>query len=336
MKNSRTHRVNSKARSSIRKYDLLKIGDRVVVAVSGGPDSLSLLYVLLGLKEEMGLSLCVAHLNHMLRPKESKKDLNFVKTSAKKLNLPFYGKSVKVKKMMKKGSIEELARVARYDFLLQCAQTFKADAIALGHTKDDQAETVLMRIIRGTGLNGLQAMLPKRMIQKIAIIRPLLDVDRTEINSFLKRLKITPQVDSSNIKNIYFRNKVRNHLLPLLQKQYNPQIKDVLFDLSQNIYLDYEFIHEQHKACLQKIKFRRVNSNLQISRVALKTIHVSQQRLILRSMIEDLSATKKRIDYRHWKELDDLVYRRPVGSVVDLPHKLKATTTRTTLVLSKR
>src|SRR3989339_2008737 len=225
--------LTRKVLQAVKEYGLIRKFDRIVLGVSGGPDSIALLYCLLALKEEYRLTLHIAHLNHMLRPKDSVKDAEFVRLLAKKLGLACAIKKVNLKGL-KKGSLEEAARKARLDFFLDTAKRIKADKIALGHTLDDQAETVLMRLLRGSGLLGLSGILPKRDILGFTVIRPLLGIKRKEIENFLKAKRIIPRVDASNLDQAYFRNRIRHKLLPGLEK-YNPNIKEVLAGSAQNL-----------------------------------------------------------------------------------------------------
>ena len=218
-------------KKAIRRHNLIAEGDKVLIGVSGGPDSVALLYLLNKLKKEFKLTLHIAHLDHMLR-KDSYRDAEFVKRLAERLKLPSTITQVNVKELAKKGSLEEIARNARLAFLFKIAKDVNADKIALGHNSDDQAETVLMRIIRGTGLYGLSGILPKRNIAGYEIIRPLLEVKRKDIEAFLKRKGIKPCIDMSNLEDIYFRNRIRNKLLPLLEKEYNKNIKEVLANMA--------------------------------------------------------------------------------------------------------
>ncbi|MCX5710037.1 MAG: tRNA lysidine(34) synthetase TilS, partial [Candidatus Omnitrophica bacterium] len=220
------------------KFRLLKKNDRILVGVSGGPDSTALLYALRSLGKQLDLKLFVAHLDHGLR-KDSAQDARFVRDLAFKLKLPLISGRVRVKKS---GSLEESARKARFDFLLKTAKKFKADKIALGHNLDDQAETVLMRILRGTGLSGLSAILPKRVISGCEVIRPLIEVKRREIEAYLERNKIIPRRDPTNAQDIFLRNKIRNRLLPLLEKDYNANIKSILANLAESSGADYEYL----------------------------------------------------------------------------------------------
>jgi len=246
-----------KFKQTIARYDLLEIpptaglgkGDKVLVAVSGGPDSVALLYALLGIKDEFDLDLCVAHLNHKLRGKESDADQKFVKNLASELNLKFFTKSVDVKKEAKKKklSLEEAARLVRYRYLEDLAERIKADRIAMGHQADDQAETFLMRLLRGAGGAGLSGISPKRG----KIVRPLIDIKKEEIERFLKQKGQSYRTDSSNLLPNYFRNRVRLSLLPEIKRKFNPKIVDVLNRASNIISLQQQYVEKKSEEILR-------------------------------------------------------------------------------------
>lgn len=244
-----------RVRQTIKRYKMFDFGDKVVIVVSGGPDSVCLLYILYSLKDELGLSLHIAHLDHMLR-KNSYQDLLFVKDLAKKLNLVITTEKIDIPKLAKKGSIEEIARQIRFDFLFRVAKDIGATKIALGHNKDDQAETVFLRILRGTGLYGLQGILPKRKLVGFTVVRPLIEIERKEIERYLEKKGIKARCDITNIQDLYFRNKIRNRLLPLLEKEYNPKIKDILFNMAESIGSDYEFLESESRKALEKSKIK--------------------------------------------------------------------------------
>lgn len=215
-----------KSEDTIQRFNMLKKGDKVIVACSGGPDSVALLYLLNQVKKKYDLKLAVAHINHKLRGKESDEDERFVKRLARDLGLDFYAKAFEVKSIAKKKklSIEEAAREVRYGYLNSLARRIKADKIALGHNADDQAETVLMRLIRGAGGLGLSGI----PAAKGKIIRPLLEVKREEIEQFLKEADLGFRIDSTNLRKDYLRNRIRLELLPYLKRKYNPKIVDIL------------------------------------------------------------------------------------------------------------
>ena len=327
--------IVNKIKQTVKRSDLISPGDKVIIGVSGGPDSLALLYIMNSIKNELGLTLYIAHLNHMIR-KQSKADLHFVKNASKKLNLKFVSDEVNVAKLAKKGSIEEVAREARLKFFFKAAKKFKASKIALGHTRDDQAETVLMRILRGSGLCGLRGIVPKRNINGFTIIRPLIDLDRKQIDRFLKKIKVRPQIDSSNLQDIYFRNKLRNRLIPLLQKDYNSNIKEILTSMAENVGLDYEYLYDVSSSLLNEVSSKCKGSKITISLVKFRRCHPALQRMIVRLSIQEISGSTRRLNFKHWKELEDLVYRRPSGSVVDLPRQIKAQKDRGQISISLR
>ncbi len=210
----------------VLREGLISPGDRVVAAVSGGPDSVALLDVLDRIKGELGLTLFVAHLDHRLRGREAKEDAKFVEDLALSRGFPFVLGTEDVADFARRAglSVEEGAREVRYRFLDHVARNLKADEVALGHTRDDQAETVLMRLIRGGGRRGLGGMAPRRG----KFVRPLLEVSREEILKYLKERGLPFREDSTNRDLSFMRNRVRHVLLPLLRERFNPEISEVL------------------------------------------------------------------------------------------------------------
>ncbi len=312
----------------IKKHRLLKKGESVVVGVSGGPDSLALLYLLNSLKKEWKLKLHIAHLDHMLR-KDSFGDMAFVESLAARLKLPVSTAQVNLKALVKYGSLEEIARNARLSFLFRVAREIKADKIALGHNLDDQAETVLMRILRGTGLYGLSGMLPKRDIYGYQIIRPLLAVRRRQIEAFLKKKRISPRRDASNKEDLYFRNKIRNRLIPFLEKGYNKKMKEVLANMAETAGQDY--------ACLNQLAARNIRGRGgKINLKRFSALHPAIQRMILRLAIRRLKGDTRAINLQHIREIEDLVSGRPVNSVVDLPKGISVVKRKNSLSFYRR
>ncbi|MEK6693299.1 MAG: tRNA lysidine(34) synthetase TilS, partial [Nitrospirota bacterium] len=201
-----------KAESTIKKYSMLSEGEMVLIGVSGGSDSVFLLHLLNHLKEKYQLSLHVAHLNHGFR-KEAVKGFDFVKKLAKNLEIPFTGKTADVPSYAKKKRLskQEAAREARHSFFKEVVKEIGADKIALGHTADDQAETFLMRMIRGSGARGMGGISPCYKFtvhgSQFTVIRPLIEIGRKEIMDYLKKERIPYIKDPSNISNVYLRNR---------------------------------------------------------------------------------------------------------------------------------
>ena len=316
-----------KLRGTIKRYELLTKNDRVVVGVSGGPDSVALIFLLDKLKKELSLNLHVAHLDHRLR-KDSYRDKEFVKSLAEKLNLPFTSAEINIAGLPKKGSIEEIARKERLKFFFTVAQGIGATKVALGHNQDDQAETVLMRLIRGTGLLGLASILPKRRMGKWIIVRPLIEVPRKTIEFYLKRKKVEPRIDLSNKELIYFRNRIRNHLIPQLIKDYNPNIKLALTNVAQISACDYDYLEKAAQRKLYRLKKRlpqgKANfvAGMRFNLIKFSKLHPAMQRLILRLSIAQIKGTTRRLSFKHIKEIEDLVLCRPINAIVDLPQNI--------------
>ncbi len=317
-----------KFQETIKKYKLIKENDTILVAVSGGPDSLTLLLQLFNLKTKLGLTLHVAHMDHGLR-KDSQSDALFVKKWANKLSIPITFTRLDSNFKEEKGSLEELCRQARMDFLIHTAEKIKADKIALGHNLDDQAETILMRLLRGTGLSGLSGISVKRKIKNMLFIRPLLETRRKEIENFLKRKRIKPCIDSTNRDEIFFRNKIRHKLLPLLNKEYNKNIVEVLANLAESISYDYEYLDQVARKSIKGGKGR-------LSTQRIKNLHPAILRLKIRQSIACIQGDTRRLSFQHIKELEDLLYNRPIGSIVDLPKGISVQKTRNTLRFFKR
>ncbi|MBM4433377.1 MAG: tRNA lysidine(34) synthetase TilS, partial [Chloroflexi bacterium] len=216
----------------IKEYRLVS-NQPLVVAVSGGQDSVCLLYVLAKLQKELALKLHVAHLNHQLREEESDADAEYVSSLARKLNIPatIEKRNVKAYRARHRLSLEGDAREVRYTFLAQVAKSVGADRAAVGHTADDHIETILMHLIRGTGTRGLRGLQPSSRWQSkgesLIIVRPLLEVSRRETAAYCRWHRLKPRIDVTNLSLSPLRNRIRLQLLPLLES-YNPRVREAL------------------------------------------------------------------------------------------------------------
>ena len=253
------HRLTQSVLQYVRKHDLLRAGDRVGVAVSGGADSVSLLRILLELRQELGIVLSVVHLNHQLRGVESDGDEQFVRDLAVKHDLELFCESgeVKVHAAKKKLSLETAAREARYDFFARLLTGHKLDKIATAHTLDDQAETVLLKLTRGTGTRGLAGIFPRVGIpdesRQGAIVRPLLRVRRPDLEAYLKELSQDWREDSSNRDLRHTRNRIRHEILPRLEEQVNPRVRETLAEAAEIARADEEYWAEQIASLLADV-----------------------------------------------------------------------------------
>lgn len=313
----------NKFKKTIREYNLIDKGDNIVIGVSGGADSVALALLLEALSAEFKLSLHIAHLNHNLRGEDSKRDADFVLRLARKLNLPVSSGEINASDLRQGGSLEEAARKKRLDFFFKVAKERKAEKVALGHNLDDQAETVLMRLIRGSGLLGLSGILPKREMGNFIIIRPLLDITRSEIERFLKSRGIKPRQDYTNRQEVFFRNRIRRRLLPELSA-YNKNIKKSLARAACNIAIDYDYILSQSLCSFKRLRRNKAGAKIAFSLAQFSKLHLSLQHMALRLAYGELKEDTRRLSSQHIKELMDLAHSRPAGSIVDLPARISA------------
>jgi tRNA(Ile)-lysidine synthase len=233
----------------IRSCGLIKAGNRVLLAVSGGADSVALLRVLLELRDDLGIVLAVAHLNHQLRGESADADEAFVRELAATHGLDFFVERAKVAEHAEAERIglESAGRKLRYEWLAKIAGEHRFDAVATAHTADDQAETVLMKFLRGAGTRGLAGIYPllrRGAKQEVRFVRPLLGTTRREIESYLESLEQPWREDETNLDRRFLRNRVRHELLPLLERDYNPNIREVLSETAEinreeELYLEY-------------------------------------------------------------------------------------------------
>lgn len=221
--------MENKVRNFMADNQLIKPDNHIILGISGGPDSIALLFVMQKIKDEYNLTLSVAHVNHGLRV-EAVEEEALVRRLCHNFNIPFYSHSADVASLAKKAkkSIEEMGREVRYSFFYQLLHSLNADLIATAHHLDDNAETVLLNILRGTGIKGLRGIMPYSK----GIIRPLLLVSKLEIEAYLKAEGIPYFIDKSNFDPVYLRNKLRQELIPLLKSEYNPNIVESLNQLA--------------------------------------------------------------------------------------------------------
>ncbi|MDO8525214.1 MAG: tRNA lysidine(34) synthetase TilS [Candidatus Omnitrophota bacterium] len=320
---------------TIRNYDMISPGDVVLTAVSGGPDSVFLLHLLTRLKSKLKLKkIIVANLDHGLRGIESRNDSLFVKKCSSGLGLRLISKRLNLKASKSGGlSPEELARSARYKFFESAARGSGANVIATGHTLDDQAETVLMRIIKGASLKGMAGIAPMRGWGSLKVVRPLIELEKSEIIRYLDAAGIAYRIDRTNAEPIYFRNVVRKEVLPFLEK-YNPRLKRALFNLAEHLREDFEFISRE-KARIQKDIVRVCRNKVEIK---LKDIIIQPgaiQKEILRDSLEKAGGEVKKLSFRHWKEAESLIRRGRNGNSVDLPGSIRISRSSTCLVFER-
>ena len=280
-----------KIQENIFRYELFPRGVKIIVGVSGGPDSVCLLNALYKLKKKYDLEIIVAHVNYSLRGKDSKKDEKLARNLAQKYSLPIEVLRVGKSERRKVGKSEEILRKIRYDFFEKTRKKYKSDAVAVGHNLNDQAETVLMRVLRGTGLRGLGAI----RFRNKNIIRPLLNIPRKDILVYLRKNRLPFRIDRTNLETDFTRNKIRNQLLPHLEKNFNPRVQEVLYKLSKSVADDYDFISKYSAEWLKS------NKPLRISK--LTRLHPAIQGEVIRLAIEKYNPNLREIESGHIDEI---------------------------------
>ena len=255
--------VKEKVLETIKKYNLISKNDKIVVAVSGGPDSMCLLHILLTLRKEYNLELNVAHVNHMIR-ENAILDEEYVKDFCKNNNIQCFVKKADVLQVSKENKIgtEEAGRKVRYEFFNEVLKKTSSNKIAIAHNKNDKVETILLNLIRGTGTYGLIGIEPKNGVY----IRPLLEIEREEIEKYCEDENIKPRIDESNFENIYNRKKIRNVVIPYVKKEFNPNIINTISRLSDIVkdeenFLD-NFVSEEYKKIVIEEKEDFIKLNL--------------------------------------------------------------------------
>ena len=315
-------------------------GANLVVACSGGPDSTALLHALLAIQPTTHLKLHVAHLNHDFRGQEAEDDAAFVTEMAAKLNLPAtIDEADPIAYQRERGvsSFEEAAREVRYRFLTNLANRIDAHAIALGHTADDQAETILMHILRGTGLPGLRGMqelTPWRDTpngQPAILFRPLLEATRHDTRAYCLDLNIPFREDSTNRSLRFTRNRVRLKLIPAL-REYNPQVREALIRLGRAASESHQFLTDGLDAHRPNI-FSRDGNHIFIDTAALNNLHPSLRALALRRAYAEASGSPRRLSESHVKSMLALS-QSPAGKTIHLPGGLAIRSTRHRLIIA--
>lgn len=308
----------------ITRHELLDKNDTVLIGVSGGPDSIALLHILWRLKQEYSLKLHVAHLNHMFRGDEARADAEFVRQLCQRLEVPCTLGEENVPAFVAKNrmSAEEGARYLRYRFFSQLATKIHATKIGLGHHADDQAETILLNLLRGSGLKGLAGMKPKRNMY----IRPLLGVTRAEIEEYLEINNLPSRIDSSNLEPIYTRNEIRLKLIPLLKDRYNPNLVNNLNQLSEILRPEDDYLeritNETFKA------YVNVQGNqLSISKKTFMELPLALRRRLLRLMFQTLAGREANLTFktvvRMEKFLEQANYDKNLGLPLEIVLKNK-------------
>ena len=311
--------MKEKVLDTIKKYNLIEDGDKLVLSVSGGPDSMSMLNILNELKNDkvINFEISVAHVNHMIR-EEAKEDEEYVKEYCSQKNIHFYSKSIDVQKLANNNKVgtEEAGRYARYEFFDEILKITESNKVVVAHNKNDKAETIIMNIMRGSGIIGLKGIEPK----KGKYIRPLIECERFEIEDYCKKEKLNPKIDKTNFENVYTRNKIRNIVIPYVKKEFNPNIIETLNRLSELVVDEENYIIKQVERIYKEILISENEKEIIIDLKSFnKQEKVIKSRIILYT-ITRLFGTSKEIAKVH---IDDIIKlcKNNIGNKFLTPNK---------------
>ncbi len=313
--------IRAKVREWVGLHALLPQGGNIVAACSGGPDSLALVDLLAGFRRELDFGLVVAHFDHGLRGEESSRDADFVRSFCSVRGLPFFGGCADVSEEVRNigGSIEEVSRRLRYEFLRQVAKEIGGALIATGHQRDDQAETLLLNLVRGSGPRGLGAMRPRQG----DIVRPLLCLTRSETEAYCREQELQPRNDSSNSDVDFRRNRVRHELAPLLRQRFNPGLTETLCRTAEILADGHDFLRGYVEEQLP-IWAVRLENGYRLDTLLFSQLHVAVQRELLLNLLEKMRGDVRGISFGHVEQIRELFLKERGEKRIDLPGQWQA------------
>ena len=280
-------KVLEQIRKNIKKHNMVSSGDVIVIGLSGGADSVTLLYALNELKEEFNYKLIAAHVNHGIR-EEAQDDADFCKNLCDELGIEYHVRSVDIKKLAKENHMgeEEMGRQIRYGFFKElCGKNGK---IATAHNKNDNVETIFMRLIRGTGLNGLAGI----SFVNGNIIRPILNVSREDIEAFVIENELVHVTDKTNFQTIYTRNKIRLDVIPYIKENINQNVINTIGDNIEQYKEDGDCLMEIAEGIFNEVS-RKDSGKVYINIAALKTKHIALQKRVIIKAIQEVKQVSK-------------------------------------------
>ncbi len=317
-----TLKVLDTVRKTIKEHKMLAAGETVLVGVSGGADSVCLLHVLKTLKKELSIQIVVAHLNHGIRGEEADRDADFVKKLCKDWKIPCYMEREDVPALSKETGVSEetAGRLARYGFFRELCVKEGFDKIATAHNCDDQAETVLMRLIRGTGIEGMSGI---RYVRQDKVIRPILDVEREQIEGYCIENGLSYCTDATNQDETYTRNKIRHRLLPLLKAEFNPNITEALATLAENMAEDGDFLNGYAERLYQRLNSPAPSKKPVVLDIeSLRLVQESIRSRLLLLAAKDAMGKTYTLERGHIEAISSLLEKEN-GASVDLPKGLR-------------
>ena len=310
----------NKIYENIEEYNLINVSDNILIGLSGGPDSVFLFHGLRLLKDKMEFNLYAAHINHLYRGEDADRDEEFVRKLCEKYDVKLFVKRQNASILAKKEKIteEEAGRIIRYGFFNKILEEIGEGLIATAHNKDDQGETLIQRIIRGTGIEGLTGMDYKQD----NVIRPILNIEKKDIVGTLDSLKLEYCIDKTNEEPIYGRNKIRLELIPYIEEKFNKNLKDTLFRMSENMKDDYKIIEEAVDRQFKKALILKNDEIIELDIENLLTNSKGLRNRILRNSIEIVKGNKVDVERKHIDYLDDFITKNETGKTIDLGDKI--------------
>ena len=310
--------LEKKVLETINKYHLIEENDYIVLGVSGGPDSTCLFHVFLELQKQIKFKFVVCHINHQIR-EEAILDEQYVENMCKIHNIPFFVKREQVIDIAKKQKIgtEEMGRKIRYEFFNEILKQQNANKIATAHTKNDLSETVLMNLLRGTGLSGLKGIEPKR---ENKYIRPLIECEKQEIDEYCKEKRLEPKIDKTNFENIYTRNKIRNKLIPYLKEEFNPNVIESLARMSEIISNEDKYIENLTKKYYNEIFINKSETEIILDLKKFNNLDLVIKNRIVLYTITTLFNSSAGIEKKHIEDIIKLCGNN-IGNKYLIPNK---------------
>ena len=305
---------------TIERYKMLAIGDKVIVGVSGGPDSMALLLALHEMKEDYLLSLWASHYNHKLREKESDQEAEFVKCQSERIGVPLLVEDDDGSLLRTRGNLEEIARKKRYDFFQRKALELTAQKIALGHTATDQAETFFLWLFRGMGTKGLGGIPP---VRDTMIIRPLIETERKDIIRFLNEKCIPWKEDSTNKSDNFLRNRVRRILIPNLLEEFDPHLVKKITKTTEIFRDDNSLLDDLTLANFNKISIINNENKVLLDINRIKLLPISLKRRVIRYALKTIRGSLRRINFEHVERILKLMEGPLPHSQLSLPYGIE-------------
>lgn len=323
--------MKEKVLKTIKENNMFDAGDKVIVAVSGGPDSIALLHILHSLRSELKIKVYAAHVNHCLRGADADEDEEYVRKFCANLKIEFRSKRVDINKLsqLKNISSESAGREARYSYFGDLKKEFGAQKIAIAHNANDQAETILMRIMRGTGIEGLVGIKP---VRDDIFVRPLINVMRNDIEEYCTNENLNPRIDKTNLETIYSRNKVRLELIPYIEENFNKDIIKGLNRFSDTMRIDSEYLE-----LIAKEKYKKYCDIHEGKVIISKKVFLDHEAIVtrvIRLSLNTLCGNLCNFERVHIYDVID-IQRNSTGKQLNLPNNVLVSNSYGDIVIEK-